>query len=245
MNLQSAIHFLYPPRCLACGVETGSDHALCGPCWQDTPFVTGLVCDGCGLPLPGEDTGDRVLCDACLDDPHPWGRARAPLLYEGAARKMVLALKHGDRLDLVHPLARWMVPLARDVAPQGQAPGGRLVVPVPLHRLRLLRRRFNQAALLGREVARMCDMPFCPDALMRRRRTIPQEGMGRVERFANQNGAFALHPRRRDLVRGKGILLVDDVLTSGATLRGCAQALLAGGAVQVNCVVLARVARNA
>jgi len=244
VNLQSAIHFLYPPRCLACGAETGSDNALCGPCWQDTPFVTGLVCDDCGLPLPGIDTDEAVSCDACLEHPPPWGRARAPLLYEGAARKMVLALKHGDRLDLVPAMARWMAPLAASLAP-ADASGRAVVVPVPLHRFRLLRRRFNQVALLGHQIARRCDLSFCPDALLRRRWTTPQEGMGRAERLANQDGAFALHPRRRDQVQGRGILLVDDVMTSGATLRACTQTLLAAGAAQVNCVVLARVARNA
>ena len=239
MFLQSAIRSLYPPRCLACGAEIMGEHALCGGCWRELPFISGMVCDCCGIPLPGFNTGQAELCDTCLAHPFPWVRARAPLLYDGTARKLVLALKHGDRLDLVAPMARWMARALGEVAPRES-----VILPVPLHRLRLFRRRYNQAALLGRAMSRMRMMPFWPDALIRHRHTRQQDDMGHDDRFANQAGAFSVHPWHRQAIGGRSVLLVDDVMTSGATLSACADACIRAGAAQVNCVVLARVARS-
>ncbi len=150
---------------------------------------------------------------------------------------MVLALKHGDRLDLVKPLARWMVSAARPILKPDM-----VVVPVPVHWRRLLKRRYNQAALLSRQIARLEGLESAPDALVRFRFTDSQEGKGPESRRDNVNSAIQAHPRRGAALRGRSVLLVDDVLTSGATLDACAEAAIAAGATDVSVVVLARVA---
>lgn len=239
MKLQSAIRVLYPPQCLVCGVDASVDFALCADCWREMPFVTGLVCDICGTPLPGEDTGEPAQCDSCLMAPKPWVRGRAALLYDGTARRMVLALKHGDRQDLVRPMARWMANQTRLLAKD--AP---LLAPVPLHRTRLFTRRFNQSALLTKTLAGMCDLNWCPDLITRLRATRLQEGMTREERHENQRQAFKVPDNRKALILDRSVLLIDDVMTSGATLSACTEACYAAGAASVTVQVLARVARN-
>lgn len=238
--LQAALHLVYPPQCLVCGALVTSDFGLCGSCWRDTPFISGLVCDLCGVPLPGEETGKAEHCDDCLTIARPWSRGRAALLYKDNARHMVLALKHGDRLDLVRPAATWMLRAAAPILEPGM-----LVAPVPLHWLRLFRRRYNQSALLSRAIARASRLDHCPDLLIRRRSTGTQEGRGRDDRFANLAQAIALHPKRAKLVEGRHVLLVDDVMTSGATLAAAAEACVGGGARAVSVLTMARVAKDA
>ncbi|WP_415184597.1 double zinc ribbon domain-containing protein [Phaeovulum sp.] len=239
-GMLGALHLVFPPRCIGCGGAVASDFGLCGACWCDTPFVTGLACDKCGAPLPGDDEGTPVLCDECMRIDRPWNRGRAALTYQGTGRRLILALKHGDRLDLVPPLAGWLHRAALPLLSPDM-----LVAPIPLHRLRLLKRRYNQSALLSREMARIARLDHCPDLLLRSRITPSQEGLGRDARFANVNGALAVTPKRKDLLAGRKVLLVDDVMTSGATLAVAAEACMRAGAALVCVVTLARVAKDA
>ncbi|MCB2124319.1 MAG: ComF family protein [Rhodobacteraceae bacterium] len=239
-GLQSALQLLFPPQCISCGDPTVSDFGLCGVCWRQTPFITGLVCDRCGTPLPGEEEGRAEYCDDCLTVARPWERGRSALLYRDNARKLVLALKHGDRLDLARPAGGWLHRAARPLLRDGM-----LIVPVPLHWTRLVRRRFNQSALLSKALAREAGLDHCPDLLLRTRRTQSQDGRDRDGRFANVAGAIRVHPRRRDRMVSRHLLLVDDVMTSGATLAGAAEACIAAGAASVSVVTLARVAKDA
>lgn len=238
MNMQTALHVLYPPRCLACGVVVDSDFGLCSACWRDTPFIDGLCCDLCGVPLPGQ-SDVAVHCDECLTMARPWDKGRAAVVYRDIGRKLVLGLKHGDRHDIVRPAARWMAraakPLLRDDT---------LIVPIPLHWLRLLKRKFNQSALLANALARETGLDCCPDLLQRRRHTPSLGGKGREARFVTLDAALTLHPRRRHRIAGRSVLIVDDVMTSGATLAAAADACRAGGARHVAVVVLARVAKD-
>ncbi|TCP61100.1 putative amidophosphoribosyltransferase [Rhodovulum bhavnagarense] len=237
--LQSVLRQIYPPRCVSCGDLVAQDFALCLPCWGKTPFATGLVCDACGVPLPGDDHGQPEYCDECLARVRAWTRGRAALIYADKARDLVLAFKHGDRTELARPASGWVLRAVRPILLPGM-----VVAPVPLHRWRLLRRRYNQAALLSHGVAQGAGLDHCPDLLIRTRATVVQDGLGGDARFANLEGAIAVHPRRGDLLAGRPVLLVDDVMTSGATLEAAARACMAADASEVRVAVLARVAKT-
>ncbi|MGI3164236.1 double zinc ribbon domain-containing protein [Pseudooceanicola sp. 200-1SW] len=236
-----ALRLIYPPRCLGCGGLVESDFGLCGPCWRDTPFIGGLACDGCGLPLPGGRPGEVARCDSCLADPPPWAQGRAVMLYDGMGRKLVLGLKHGDRHDIAAPAAAWLAEAAAGIVAHGA-----LVAPIPLHWRRRVRRGYNQSALLSRGLARQLaasGIMDCPDLLERRRATPSLDGRSRAERRALLEGAITVTAAHRAALRGRPVLLVDDVLTSGATLSAATRACLRAGAVTVAVLALARVGK--
>lgn len=237
--MQSALHLIYPSQCISCRDLVEGDNALCGKCWRDTPFISGMACDKCGTPLIGEDTGESILCDDCMTIARPWSKGRSAMLYKGNARKLVLAFKHGDRLDLAAPAGHW---LARVCAPLLQS--DTLIAPVPLHWMRLMKRRYNQSALLTTGLAKVVKRSACLDLLVRTKRTRSLEGLGRDARFQMLADSIKVNHKRRHRLIGRSILLVDDVMTSGATLAACTEACLAAGAKDVNTVTLARVAKD-
>lgn len=237
-GMQTLVQMVYPPRCLSCGGLVETDFGLCGTCWRDTPFVSGLACDLCGVPLPGQ-SDHAEHCDDCLRVARPWVQGRAALVYRDRGRRMVLALKHGDRQDIGHPAAKWMARVSRDMLRDNT-----LAVPVPLHVHRHLRRRFNQAALLAESLAAELGCDWCPDALERAKPTQSLDGKSREERFVALHGQISVPDWRTPLVEGRPILIVDDVMTSGATLAACAEACLAAGATEVCVSVLARAAKE-
>ena len=236
--MQSVLRAIYPSECLICRDFTDADFALCGPCWRDTPFVGGLVCDACGTPLPGPDDDEVVHCDDCMRTPRPWSRGRAALAYGETGRRIVLGLKHGDRTDLVRPAAAWMAQAAAPLVSDDT-----ILVPVPLHWTRLWRRRYNQSAMLAARIATLLDRDTCPDALVRARRTTSLSGTV-AARFAAMDGAIRPHPRRGAAMSGRNVILVDDVMTSGATLSACAGAARDAGARDVAVLLLARAVRD-
>ncbi len=237
--LQSVLDAVYPPTCAMCDAETVQTGHLCAACWRGTRFLSGGVCELCGAPLAGEsEPGDR--CDECLFTSRPWSRGRAALAYEGRARTFVLRLKHGDRLDLVPPAARWMVRAGAPIWPE--AP---LLVPIPIHWMRRLRRRYNQAALLAHGIARLTGAEVAPMALIRIRHTAPMQDRTRAQRAEDLADAIAPHPRQGGRMAGRSVMLVDDVMTSGATLAAAARAARAAGAADVRVLALARVVRDA
>ncbi|GGG79109.1 amidophosphoribosyltransferase [Salipiger pallidus] len=237
--LQTLLRLVYPPRCLMCGGLVEQDFGLCGTCWGSTPFTAGLSCTTCCAPLPGE-SDELEFCDACLQRPPPWTRAVTPLLYRDNARVLVLRMKHGDRQDIAAAGAVWMAHRARGVV------GPRTIaVPIPLHLRRHLKRRYNQAALLARGIARELDIDWCPDALRRVRHTPSLDGLSREERFLTLGDVLVANPARTRLLEGRQVLLVDDVMTSGATLWAATEACLDAGATEVCVAVLARVAKDA
>ncbi len=232
------LRLVYPSQCLLCDAQVETDFALCGPCWRETPFLMGLVCSLCGAPLPGQDTGEEVHCDDCLTIARPWSRGRSTLLYQDHGRRIVLSLKHGDRDDLAAPVAGWM---ARAAAPL--LTDRTLIVPVPLHWRRLLKRRYNQSAMLAKALAPLVGHPVALDALIRARATASLGTKGRDDRFRTLDGAIRPHPRRGRAMAGRDVLLIDDVMTSGATLAACAEAARAAGADDVCVLTLARAAK--
>nr|WP_268821686.1 double zinc ribbon domain-containing protein [Octadecabacter dasysiphoniae] len=239
--MQSLIQAIYPPQCVMCEARTDVDFALCGPCWAETPFISGLCCDQCGSPLPGQgEPEEGVLCDDCMTIARPWSKGRAAMVYKDKARRMVLSIKHGDRTDLVRAAGPWMARAAGDLIKPDT-----LVVPIPLHRFRLLRRRFNQAALLAQHVAAISGAHCIPDALIRTKRTAPLEGHTRDQRFEALNGAISIHARHTDTLKGRRVVIVDDVMTSGATFAAATEACIAAGAHDVCVLALARVVKDA
>ena len=192
MRLQSVIRAIYPAQCVACDAPTEDDFGLCATCWRETQFIGGLVCDKCGVPLPGEDHGETVQCDDCMTIARPWDRGRTVLAYSGVGRRLVLALKHGDRTELAIPAARWMAQKIPDWAGTDT-----VFVPVPLHWLRLVRRRYNQSALLAQELAKVMHASVCVDALVRTKRTATLQGHSRDARFAELAGPSCRTPNAK------------------------------------------------
>lgn len=233
--LHGLVETIYPSRCMACDTYTDTPHGLCPDCWRETVFISGARCECCGIPLPGE--GDDLKCDTCLKFPPAWHHGAAAVMYAGSGRKLVLALKHGDRLDLAPALAGWIKTPARDLLACAD-----IIAPVPLHRSRFFRRRFNQSAELARNLTGFSTAKYAPDLLLRHRKTPSQDGLNRAARFDNQRGAFTAN--RRFNMAQKSVLLVDDVMTTGATLSACAEACYAADAKNVDIVVLARVERG-
>lgn len=236
--MQALLHMVYPPQCVMCDCLVTSDFGLCPSCWRDTPILIGLGCDSCGAPLAGEDPGHPLHCDDCLQRPRPWAKGRAAMLYDGHARGLVLRLKHGDRMDLARLACRFMARAVADIVTPDM-----MVAPIPLHWLRLLGRRYNQAALLSKGVATIAGLDHLPDLLRRRRATPSQGGLGVEDRFANLAGVFHVPAARRAALAGRHVLLVDDVMTSGATFSSATQACLAAGAARVSVLSLCRVAK--
>lgn len=239
-QLQTAVSLIYPPRCITCGDLVETDFGLCGTCWRETEFLGGVMCDSCGVPLTPGGGGESHHCDTCMQVPPPWVQGRSALMYEGTGRKLVLSFKHGDRQEIAGPAGLWMANIMRRNVPEDT-----LVVPVPLHWSRLLKRRYNQSALLARSVARRLGLDWCPDALMRRKKTASLEGLNREARFAMLENAIQPHPKRGAKLKDKPVLLIDDVMTSGATLEACTNTCLAAGSGPVRILTLARVGKDA
>jgi len=233
-----ALDLLLPPMALderRVGGEAVQWSGLTPPAWGRIAFIEAPACDGCGTPFD-YDLGPGARCQACLDRPPAFDHARAACLYDEHARDLILKLKHADRTDLAGVFARWLARAAADLLPDIDA-----VTPVPMPRWRLLRRRYNQAAEIARPLARGAGIAYFPDALVRRRAGPTQAGKSGAERRLNVAGAFEVSRAWRARVKGRRILLVDDVLTTGATAEGCANALKAAGAARVDVAVIARV----
>jgi len=233
-----ALDVALPPLCPACREPVADHGALCAACWARLSFIAPPYCERLGIPF-AYDPGPGVLSMEALADPPAYGRARAALRYDEVARTLVHAFKYGDRLDLAPALGRWMAQAGHALLADADA-----LVPVPLHWRRQWARRFNQAAALARAISRASGVPVLDDALKRVRATRQQVGLNQAERGANVQGAFAVAPGSRAAVRGRRLVLVDDVLTSGATADTCARALLRSGAAGVDVLVLARVVRG-
>ncbi|GAB4227564.1 MAG: ComF family protein [Methyloligellaceae bacterium] len=226
---------LLPPLCPGCRTGVSHHGGLCAQCWREIDFVQAPVCDRLGIPLAYAGDGPLVSA-AALAEPPDYDRARAVARYEGAMRRLVHDLKYRDRHDAVALYARWLQQAGCEFLGDAE-----LLVPVPLYRLRLWRRRFNQAALLAARLSAETGIAHDPLCLLRIRRTASQVGLSARQRRRNVSGAFAVPQARRDAVAGRRIVLVDDVITTGATANACARALKRAGAQRVDVLALARV----
>lgn len=225
-----------PPRCPGCGIVTPAPHAFCARCWGALRFLGPPGCATCGTPF-AFDRGDGARCAACLADPPRHAGIHAAVAYGEVARTLALKLKYGGRIGLAATMGR---PMARRVPP-----GVDVLVPVPLHRWRLWSRGFNQALLLAEAVGGRVTLPVERWALVRREATPVLRGLGRRDRARAVARVFVVDPARREHIRGRHVLLVDDVYTSGATTAACTRALLRAGAGRVSILVWARVLDDA
>lgn len=231
---RAALDLIFPAQALddtAAPLSTG----FSAEAWSRIGFIAAPLCDGCGQPFE-YDLGAGVRCPDCTARPRAFARARAACLYDDNSRGAILQLKHADRTDLAPMFARWLSRAAHELLAEADA-----IAPVPLHPGRLFGRRFNQAAEIARPLSRMTGVAYLPDALIRVRATESQGGKSGSGRRRNVAAAFSVPKARAQQVAGKRILLIDDVMTTGATLEGCSRALLAAGAACVDVAVIARV----
>src|SRR3954464_604220 len=223
-----------PPLCAACR-EAVASTGRCAACWSKLSFIAPPYCERLGIPF-SYDPGPGVPSMEAIADPPAYQRARAAVRFDDVSRALVHALKYGDRLDLAPTMGRWMAAAGRELTRQADA-----IVPVPLHWRRQWARRFNQSALLAEIISRATGVPVAHSALKRVKATPQQVGLSQSERALNVQGAFRVPAESKGTIAGQKLVLVDDVLTSGATVDACARALLRAGAASVDVVVFARV----
>jgi len=224
-----------PPLCLSCHAPLASHDALCPDCWGRIDFIQPPLCDRLGLPMPF-DTGGVMISAAAAADPPDYDRARAVARFDGIMRDLIHDLKFHDRHDARRLFGRWLTQAGAELLAEAD-----MIVPVPLTRVRLVGRRFNQSAILAMEVSRLTGIESEPLALLRTRKTLPQVGLTRQQRRQNVAGAFAVATARKARIKGTKVVLIDDVITSGATAGACARALKRAGAAGVDVLALALV----
>jgi len=234
---RALLDLLLPPQCVTCDAPVETPGLFCADCFRRTGFITEPFCVRCGVPFGSEAIGGlEGLCPGCRENPPVFRRARAALRYDAQGRRLILPFKHADRTELSAVLAPQMARAGATLLQEAD-----VLVPVPLHRWRLFRRRYNQAAVLARAVGKLACRPCVPDALVRQRATASLGEKSAAERAVEVAGAFAVRASRAGLLVGKSVLLVDDVMTSGATANACTTVLLEAGATSVDVLAAARV----
>jgi len=225
---RSAVEMIYPPQCVACEAATASAQALCPACWAGLPLIEAPCCERLGIPF-SVDYGPGLLSPAAIADPPRFDRGRAVALHKEGARALVTRLKFGERLDLAHVMGTMMAQAGRELLADSD-----MLIPVPLHWFRLWRRRYNQAALLADVVSRLSHVPVEKHLLRRIRHTRPQLGLDREARRQNLVKAFAVADGSKERVKGRNVVLIDDVRTTSSTLNACAHILRKAGAARID-----------
>jgi ComF family protein len=236
---RTVLDAILPPRCLSCAGAVDRQGTLCLSCWSGLTFISPPHCACCGEPFDvsmAVDAADSLLCATCIGEPPAYNRARSVLTYDDGCRGMILGFKHADQTYAATAFGAWLARAGADLL----VPGA-VLAPVPLHRWKLFSRRYNQAALLTHAVGRHAGLDVVANLLVRHRRTTPQGGHSRTGRRRNVRGAFHVRPRLVERIRGRPVVLIDDVLTTGATVSECARVLLRAGASRVDVLTLARV----
>lgn len=233
-----ALDWILPPRCIVSGVPVDVQGMVAPHIWAQLNFIADPMCKTCGLPYEYE-LGGGMLCGECLKNPPSYSSARSALRYDDISRDMILSFKHGDQAHAVKAFIPWLIKAGGKLISQAD-----VIIPVPLHRWRLLRRRYNQAALIAWALSKETEKPHIPDLLTRTRSTVTQGHLKAHQRAKNVKNAFALDPKHEGVWVGKTALLIDDVYTTGATVNECAKALMKGGFESVNVLTVARVVKS-
>lgn len=232
--LEHVLNILFPPQCLNCEVRVPTHGTLCLECWQKISFISDPMCDCCGLPFD-YDIGEKALCAECMNTPKPYARIRSAFRYDEHSRKLITRFKYSDQTQLAKIYGTWLAKAGGTIIQHSD-----FIIPVPLHYFRFIGRRFNQSALLAHVLSKKTGIKTLPDALKRKRYTTPQTGLTKTQRKDNVKGAFAMNGRYMKDIKGKNILLIDDVVTTGSTIEQSTRTLLKAGAAQVNVLTLAR-----
>ena len=238
-GINRAIDTILPPRCIGTGEIVDGQGMIAPKLWQNLDFISSPFCKTCGLPFDFEDVEEistNPLCGTCIAEPPRFDLARSALVYNDASRQLLLRFKYGDHQHAAIPFARWMMMCAASDIKDAD-----LIIPVPLHWQRLWQRRYNQSALLARALSRLSGLKTAYDILTRKRYTGSQKGLSKRDRRKNVRMAFYIPPHKKQWLKGKNIILIDDVMTSGATLDECTKVLKRAGAANVTCLTLARV----
>jgi ComF family protein len=229
------VDLLTPPKCLDCGVAVTQGAGLCSSCWLKQHHISEPVCDALGIPF-AYDEGEGALSPEAIANPPDWNRGRAAVAFDEHSKTLLHALKYNDRHEAGLAMARMMVAAGHRLLAEAD-----VIVPVPLHRYRLWQRRFNQSAILAREIAQATNKPVVLDGLERGKATRTQVGLDAEARRRNVKGAFSVPVEKLPLIAGKRVLLIDDVRTTGATANACARALMKAGSQQVDLLTFALV----
>lgn len=233
-----SINTVLPARCVLTGELVVQQGMLSPAAWSALDFIADPLCDHCGIPFDFE-VEDKSVCASCLAEPPPYTRARAALVYGEKSRDLILGFKHADKLHIVKAFSPWLMRAGQEMIKASD-----VIVPVPLHRWRMIARRYNQAALIAQDLGKVSGVSVSLEALKRVRSTPSQGHLDMKERARNVKRAFAVPVAAKSRIAGKTVLLVDDVYTTGSTVRECTNALLKAGASAVHVLALARVVRG-
>lgn len=231
-----ALDMVLPAQCPVTRLPVEEPGMIDASLWKELDFITAPYCTSCSVPFEIAEHDDKDhICASCLENPPPYNKARAPLVYNEAAKDLILAFKHADKTQLVRSFLPWMLQSGEDVLALSD-----VIIPVPLHYWRLFKRRYNQAALLADALGKATQKPVFKNSLQRQIATSSQGKMGPKDRFENVKNAFGINPKTVNHIVGKSVLLVDDVYTTGATIKACSQVLLDAGVSEVNVLCIAR-----
>lgn len=232
--IKKAVDIVFPPRCFSCHVLVAEHGALCGDCWSSVQFINTPLCYACGFPFD-YDLGEGALCASCIAKRPSYHQGRSVMYYDASSSHLITRFKYADKTHVAQSLARLMAKAGQELLEKSD-----FILPVPMHKFRLFKRRYNQAALLANALGQLSDIKVLHHALIRYKNTPPQASLTSKQRYSNVKGAFTFDKHFRNVIEGKNLLLVDDVTTTGATLEACSNVLLQSGAEQVNVLTVAK-----